>query len=253
MNKMGQRNYLADLKPLEDLANVASVFSRDKNLDCAKYFFKRWRGFVDVSAVGSGMHIIAREAHQVFAVNPELIKTMSTAEMFVVSLSFYVQSFWVGEKLDAMMSLLLDPDPLLAMIEYEAISLSREMETNPEVFKKVFETPQAFTVEEATKIVKMSRVVHVADVLNVFRVDWRSRKIVHTPTTKFQSALFKLLQSSQLAKKCANPDCLTPYFIAPRSTRQFCSDVCAQPAKSAAKLRWWNRVGKKSRMRKKRG
>jgi hypothetical protein len=40
---------------------------------------------------------------------------------------------------------------------------------------------------------------------------------------------------------CRNVDCPAPYFIASRRDQKFCTDVCALPAKKAAKLRWWHK------------
>lgn len=65
----------------------------------------------------------------------------------------------------------------------------------------------------------------------------------------------RLPQLMKRAKRCANPDCrVTPYFLAEKNSRKFCSDVCAIPAQRAAKLRWWNanlkNKGKKSRKHK---
>lgn len=39
---------------------------------------------------------------------------------------------------------------------------------------------------------------------------------------------------------CRNNDCPAPYFLLRRTDQKYCSDVCARPAKRAAKLRWWH-------------
>jgi hypothetical protein len=45
---------------------------------------------------------------------------------------------------------------------------------------------------------------------------------------------------------CQNPECSNPWFISARRDQQYCSNVCAWPAKKAAKRKWWaeNRVKK---------
>ncbi len=51
---------------------------------------------------------------------------------------------------------------------------------------------------------------------------------------------------------CRNPECANRYFIASRNDQRYCSPECAQPAKKAAKLKWWhehkgkNDLGRKS-------
>ena len=44
---------------------------------------------------------------------------------------------------------------------------------------------------------------------------------------------------------CRNPDCPARYFIAGRHDQKYCSDVCAAPAKRAAKLRSWHKNKRK--------
>ncbi len=39
---------------------------------------------------------------------------------------------------------------------------------------------------------------------------------------------------------CRNPECPAPYFLAKRRDQKYCSDICATPAKKAAKLKWWH-------------
>jgi hypothetical protein len=52
-----------------------------------------------------------------------------------------------------------------------------------------------------------------------------------------------LAMPSDYFRKCANPSCVTPYFIATRTKRLFCSDACALDAKRAAGLAWWRQHG----------
>jgi len=52
---------------------------------------------------------------------------------------------------------------------------------------------------------------------------------------------------------CMNTKCPAPYFLFKRRDQKYCSDICATPAKRAAKLRWWHEHrGKKSKSKKSR-
>jgi hypothetical protein len=88
------------------------------------------------------------------------------------------------------------------------------------------------------------------------KVDWRRGEFVYIPRSEFQEAVYKLFRSSNLAKVCANPDCPTPYFIAGRTTQQYCSEKCSGVLQRANKLRWWKEHGpewRRKRSRRKRG
>ena len=58
----------------------------------------------------------------------------------------------------------------------------------------------------------------------------------------FEAAIYWLQLNYILMLHCANPLCDTPYFLRPaKSKRQdYCSPECADPARKAAKLKWWN-------------
>ncbi len=52
---------------------------------------------------------------------------------------------------------------------------------------------------------------------------------------------------------CMNPKCPASYFLAKRRDQKYCSNICATPAKRAAKLKWWHEHrGKKSQSKKSR-
>jgi hypothetical protein len=55
-----------------------------------------------------------------------------------------------------------------------------------------------------------------------------------------------LWRNAKHALRCANPECPAPYFFATKKSQKYCSPECAQPARRASKLRWWNdnRAGK---------
>jgi hypothetical protein len=79
------------------------------------------------------------------------------------------------------------------------------------------------------------------------RVNWQRGEFVYVPRSEFQGAVYQLFRRSALAKVCANPDCPAPYFIAGRTTQQFCSEKCSGVLQRAHKLRWWNEHGKERR------
>lgn len=88
-----------------------------------------------------------------------------------------------------------------------------------------------------------------------FEVEWTvNRKVVGTTGRRLPPHL--VLACLHLADRfgfCRNPSCPAPYILASRRDQLYCSDVCAGPAKKAAKLRWWHdNRGKKSKMRKRR-
>ena len=85
------------------------------------------------------------------------------------------------------------------------------------------------------------------------KVDWQRSQFVYEPRTEFQTAVYALFRQSALAKVCANPDCVAPYFIAGRATQRYCSDGCAQVFQREWKRRWWKERGNKWRRKKLRG
>jgi hypothetical protein len=69
-------------------------------------------------------------------------------------------------------------------------------------------------------------------------------------------SLFRLI-SLELAsipferlRKCACPDCRTPYFVATHLGQKYCSDTCAQWAQREWKKAWWDSRGADWRQRK---
>ena len=54
-----------------------------------------------------------------------------------------------------------------------------------------------------------------------------------------EQALFYLEKHLPRIKRCRNPGCSSPYFIAPRAFAKFCSPSCALPAQREAKRKWW--------------
>lgn len=82
-----------------------------------------------------------------------------------------------------------------------------------------------------------------APIPGVFRVDWRRQKFVYIPKTILQAALHFLLEHSDKAKVCGNPDCPAPYFIAKRGNKKYCSDDCETVGRKASKSKWWDEHG----------
>jgi hypothetical protein len=84
------------------------------------------------------------------------------------------------------------------------------------------------------------------------KVDWQRSQFIYVPRTDFQRAVYALFRQSALAKVCANPDCVTPYFIAGRTAQRYCSDSCAKVFQREWKRRWWKEQGSKWRQKKSR-
>jgi hypothetical protein len=79
------------------------------------------------------------------------------------------------------------------------------------------------------------------------KVDWQRGEFVYIPRSEFDEAVYTLFRRSALSKVCANPDCPAPYFIAGRTTQQYCSEKCSGVLQRTHKLRWWKEHGKEWR------
>lgn len=64
--------------------------------------------------------------------------------------------------------------------------------------------------------------------------------------SSLEAVFHYLWRNAKHALRCANSECPTPYFFATKKSQKFCSPECAEPARRASKLRWWNdnRAGK---------
>lgn len=50
-------------------------------------------------------------------------------------------------------------------------------------------------------------------------------------------------------RKCHNPQCAAPYFLARHLNQNFCSEPCAQWGQRQQALAWWNKHGKEERQK----
>jgi len=57
-------------------------------------------------------------------------------------------------------------------------------------------------------------------------VDWKRRALTYSPHTTLHGVLYYLLEGSDRAKVCVNPDCKRPCFIGKRPNERYCSDRC---------------------------
>jgi hypothetical protein len=64
-----------------------------------------------------------------------------------------------------------------------------------------------------------------------------------------QQALHWLRQRFSKLKKCANPDCSSPFFIAGHGKQQYCSDLCAHAATLESRRKWFREHGAEWRKR----
>jgi hypothetical protein len=72
-------------------------------------------------------------------------------------------------------------------------------------------------------------------------IDWKKRQIRANPKSLTTFLAVACLRNSPNLKICANSDCpFSRYFIASRKDQKYCSAECAEPARLAAKRKWWN-------------
>jgi len=76
-------------------------------------------------------------------------------------------------------------------------------------------------------------------------IDWRRQRIVYRPEGTLQGAFYALLTHSHLAKRCANPDCTDPFFIAERVDERYCSTRCKRVGRLASKRDWMREARRK--------
>ncbi|MGB8065200.1 MAG: hypothetical protein WCF26_25160 [Candidatus Sulfotelmatobacter sp.] len=79
------------------------------------------------------------------------------------------------------------------------------------------------------------------------RIDWRRQRLAYQPKTTLQAVFYYLLQNSNLAKICGNPECTHRYFFGKRANERYCSDACFEIGQRSSKKNWWNEHGKEWR------
>jgi hypothetical protein len=65
--------------------------------------------------------------------------------------------------------------------------------------------------------------------------------------TPFEAALDRLDDLRERTKRCSNPDCPAPFFIAVRKSQRYCTESCAGVFQRQAKQAWWQRHGREWR------
>ncbi|MBB5059090.1 hypothetical protein HDF16_003813 [Granulicella aggregans] len=56
----------------------------------------------------------------------------------------------------------------------------------------------------------------------------------------FEAAVYWLQANQKLMVFCEGPECAAPYFFRAEKGQTYCSNECANVARKAAKLKWWN-------------
>lgn len=75
---------------------------------------------------------------------------------------------------------------------------------------------------------------------------WAENALDKAPErTAFEESLFHLQQIAGKTRRCPNPTCLAPYFIATKKGQKFCTPECARPTLLASKRTYWNERRKK--------
>jgi hypothetical protein len=73
---------------------------------------------------------------------------------------------------------------------------------------------------------------------------------INALTTWQYLCLLLMFEKVERLRKCENPDCAAPYFIARRKDRLFCSEDCAH---LIAARRWWKKHGNEWRQARRKG
>jgi len=107
--------------------------------------------------------------------------------------------------------------------------LSRVHELQPEVIVKRAEIDAADTAD---------KVRSASGWLNVLVQSALDKAPDRTP---FEESLFHLQNIAGKTRRCPNPNCQAPYFIATKKGQKFCSPECARPTLLASKREYWNK------------
>jgi hypothetical protein len=67
------------------------------------------------------------------------------------------------------------------------------------------------------------------------------------PPTPFEHAINYLVKIGDKARRCGNPECDAPYFIAKRKNQKYCTEKCAGHGQRELKRSWWAEHGEKWR------
>lgn len=68
-------------------------------------------------------------------------------------------------------------------------------------------------------------------------------------TDAFAQVLLRAIDVASRMRKCLNPACPAPHFLAARKSQRYCSDACALPAQRESKRIWWAQHGQHYRGR----
>jgi hypothetical protein len=82
-------------------------------------------------------------------------------------------------------------------------------------------------------------------------VEWGRRKLFLAHPSSLPAVLaLACVRHADCFGICRNDKCVAPYFFKRRRDQRYCSKDCSWPAQKAAKLRWWNKHGNRSRPKK---
>jgi len=197
---------------LEALSELANV----NDEGAARCFLRKHPGFVKLPA----------------GLREEIAAVGRPEEMMTVVLAGYLQRIWKREQhTDKLLTaMLIDPDPLKASDKWMSAQIRQIQAEPPDVFS-------AFSF---------------AAIQSVLTADMKRGSFTYKPYTDFHAGLYELLTQSHRVKTCLNADCPAPYFVATRAQQMYCGPKCAESARRAAKLRYWNEVGAQRREKTKR-
>ena len=73
-------------------------------------------------------------------------------------------------------------------------------------------------------------------------VSEHNRRMQDVPEVNaFEAMVFHFGRISDRARRCQNPVCAKPYFLAVKRAQKYCSAACALPAIRASNREWWRR------------
>jgi hypothetical protein len=134
---------------------------------------------------------------------------------------YYLQQFWEAQ----------DPHAkdwyIYRAREWFWLSRLHQLKPDVNLWRKEFDTAE--TAE---------RVRAASSWLNI----WAQDALDKAPErTAFEESLFHLQRIAGKTRRCPNPTCQAPYFIAVKKGQKFCSPECARPTLLASKRNYWNR------------
>jgi hypothetical protein len=124
-------------------------------------------------------------------------------------------------------------------------SFSRPMFNLQVLLRRAVDRPTALDRELALSLASLEVQKQFLRALERKRTDGPNPAL-DTPWKGFGNIFVALMPAGRLAdrlRRCENPSCPAPYYIAKRRNQKFCTEICAVPAQQEQKRAWWNEKG----------